>query len=88
MRGAPKRAKITRTIALRLVVIVDLVLPSILEFAHLILGGLFACMAAGAATGFFRSWSPIARCAFWHFLGAAQCYCGVEEPSGQNYVKL
>jgi hypothetical protein len=68
MRNAPERAKDhTHTIALRRVIIINLVFPCILEFAHLILGGLFACLAAGPTTGFFASWSCISsRRAFWH----------------------
>jgi hypothetical protein len=63
----------TRTIALRRVIILiafDLVFPSILKFAYLVLGGLFACLAAGAATGLLWTWSRIGRCAFWHVFGA------------------
>jgi hypothetical protein len=56
----------TRTIiVLRRVIVVNLVFPSILEFAHL-LGGLFACLATGSAAGLLWSWSRIGGCAFWH----------------------
>jgi hypothetical protein len=61
----------THTIALRRVIVIafNLVLPGILEFAYLVLGGLFARLAAGATTGLFWSWSHIGRCAFWHVIG-------------------
>jgi hypothetical protein len=61
----------TYTIALRHVIIIiafDLVFPGILEFAHLILGRLLACLATGAATGLVWTWLRIDCCMFRHVL--------------------